>query len=720
MFRKLVSGLPFSPALVGSLGFYARRLKEEQATRRLGLIFTALALVVQSFAVFSPPDPANAASSNDMIYGGIDSRADILSAYDNNTKFRNVMKYTGITRAELATTQAKTINNLSYGTGANAWKSWGYNSRFSSAQGEVKHSAFGTTVYSRPHHLYNTTAYQKQYGQSIKVFYAKSAKFGEFGIMLNCGNLISPKLPTPPPPPPAPVATCSNLDVIKIDYNRYKFKASATVSGGATISSYTIVVRNAAGAVVKTITQPSTATSIDIPTEYTFTPGSYTAVATVTTSLGTKTSTNCAESFTVAEPPTPASPSVTIDKKVDGVDLKTVNVNQEFTYQLVVKNTGNVVLNNVLVTDPAPTGVTMIKASQGTIAANKWSHTVPSLAIGQSVSYTITAKVPAYVAGQLKNNACVDTPTIPGTNPDDCDDAVVELPVPEIKVCELSTFKLITIKEPDFNATLHSKNLADCNSILVCDLTSNTLITIRETAFDASKHTKDLTQCENMQVCELTTGEIITISRNDFDAGKHSTEPYDCQTSVVLGKSTNNLTQNVDATKVTAQAGDRIVYTLTAENAGKIDANIDFSENVTDTLEYATINDNGGSATTESQGEKVLSWGKMTLKPGEKVTRSFTVKVLDEIPATARGTSEPSSYDCVMTNTFGTSVSINVQCEAPKVLEATIEQLPSTGPGENMLFAGVLGSVVTFFYARSRQLATEVRLIRKDFNSGTL
>jgi hypothetical protein len=181
-----------------------------------------------------------------------------------------------------------------------------------------------------------------------------------------------------------------------------------------------------------------------------------------------------------------------------------------------------------------------------------------------------------------------------------------------------------------------------------------------------------------------------------------------------------NLTQNTDATKVTAQGGDRIIFTMSAENTGKIDARLNFSENVTDTLEYATINYNGGSATSEVDGAKVLSWGAMTLKPGEKVTRSFTVKVLDEIPSTARGTSDQGSYDCVMTNTFGTSVSIPVACQAPKVLEATIEQLPSTGPGENMVFAGIIGSVVTFFYARSRQLAKEVRLIRKDFNSGTL
>ncbi|HKX23606.1 MAG TPA: hypothetical protein VJM46_00050 [Candidatus Saccharimonadales bacterium] len=62
MFRKLVSSLPFSPALVGQLGFYARRLSKEQASRRLGLIFTVLALVVQSLALLSPPESTYAAS----------------------------------------------------------------------------------------------------------------------------------------------------------------------------------------------------------------------------------------------------------------------------------------------------------------------------------------------------------------------------------------------------------------------------------------------------------------------------------------------------------------------------------------------------------------------------------------------------------------------------------------------------------------------------------
>ena len=86
----------------------------------------------------------------------------------------------------------------------------------------------------------------------------------------------------------------------------------------------------------------------------------------------------------------------------------------------------------------------------------------------------------------------------------------------------------------------------------------------------------------------------------------------------------------------------------------------------------------------------------------------------------ARGQSEPSSYDCVMLNSFGNTVRITVACAGPKIVETTVSELPKTGPGENMLFAAVVGSVVTFFWARSRQLGKEVRLIRKDFNMGTI
>jgi LPXTG-motif cell wall-anchored protein len=73
-----------------------------------------------------------------------------------------------------------------------------------------------------------------------------------------------------------------------------------------------------------------------------------------------------------------------------------------------------------------------------------------------------------------------------------------------------------------------------------------------------------------------------------------------------------------------------------------------------------------------------------------------------------------------MTNTFGNTVAINVNCPTPKVIEQTVAELPHTGASANMIFAGAVLATVTFFYARSRQLKTEVRLIRRDLNAGTI
>jgi uncharacterized repeat protein (TIGR01451 family) len=70
----------------------------------------------------------------------------------------------------------------------------------------------------------------------------------------------------------------------------------------------------------------------------------------------------------------------------------------------------------------------------------------------------------------------------------------------DIKVCNLADKKVITIKETEFDAAKHSKDLNDCKTttpgnITVCELSTKKVITIKETEFDAAKHTKDLNKC---------------------------------------------------------------------------------------------------------------------------------------------------------------------------------------------------------------------------------
>lgn len=103
MFRKLVSTISFSPALVAQMSHYATQLRKEEVTRRVTIIFTILALIVQSLVVFSPPESANASSEQDLIRGGVRSLEELLVQYDKNTDdIRDIYTTAGLTRAELA------------------------------------------------------------------------------------------------------------------------------------------------------------------------------------------------------------------------------------------------------------------------------------------------------------------------------------------------------------------------------------------------------------------------------------------------------------------------------------------------------------------------------------------------------------------------------------------------------------------------------------------
>ena len=192
-----------------------------------------------------------------------------------------------------------------------------------------------------------------------------------------------------------------------------------------------------------------------------------------------------------------------------------------------------------------------------------------------------------------------------------------------------------------------------------------------------------------------------------------------CVANVIQSKSALNLSQSsVDATTVAAKANDVIKYTLTVKNTGLAPSTLTIKENLKDVSEYANITDNGGGIFDTTT--KILTWPTIVLGPGEKQTRVFAVTVLSQIPATSSGQSNPTSFDCRMTNVFGNQVDVSISCPGEKIVEKVAEQLPKTGPTENMIFAGIVLAVVTYFYARTRQLKTEVRLVRRNLNTGTI
>jgi uncharacterized repeat protein (TIGR01451 family) len=192
-----------------------------------------------------------------------------------------------------------------------------------------------------------------------------------------------------------------------------------------------------------------------------------------------------------------------------------------------------------------------------------------------------------------------------------------------------------------------------------------------------------------------------------------------CIPNIIKSKKAVNTSQGfVDASIVSANSGDQINYTITISNTGLSPTSVKLEDNLSDLLDYATLVDNGGGTLDSATG--ILSWPDITLAPNDIQTRTYVIRILDSIPATAQGSSNLSSYDCVLTNTFGNSININVVCPTQKVVEKVATELPKTGPTANIVFACIILAAAAYFFARSRQLEKEIRLIRKNANTGTI
>lgn len=189
------------------------------------------------------------------------------------------------------------------------------------------------------------------------------------------------------------------------------------------------------------------------------------------------------------------------------------------------------------------------------LAAGKASATATNsadeaIAVSDTANVTLTKGSLKYVAGSTKLVPRSGTPsnlpdgvTTGGVNAGNLPgstvryvqfEAKVDCPEPPktIKVCELATKKVITIREDEFDSSKHSRNLDDCKEVVkkitVCELATKKIVTIREADFDASKHSKNLADCASkpapgeITVCELETGTIVNIREDEYDASLHS------------------------------------------------------------------------------------------------------------------------------------------------------------------------------------------------------
>jgi len=190
-----------------------------------------------------------------------------------------------------------------------------------------------------------------------------------------------------------------------------------------------------------------------------------------------------------------------------------------------------------------------------------------------------------------------------------------------------------------------------------------------------------------------------------------------CNANVSLSVDAINLSKDSkSAANHTADPGDRIQYSLHTKNVSSRKTTTVIQEQVTDLLEYSTVIDAGGG--TFDQTAKNISWGTVNLESNQTDTRTFVVQLNETFAATPQAADNKLSYDCTLTTVYGNQLNVPLSCPLGKQIEGTVRQLPETGPGTDTIFSLVVIMLVTYFYARSRQMNREMRVIRRDFNVG--
>ncbi len=221
MFEKLLSVLPYNPSLVHQMSFYSHRMREEANIRRTGMVFLALAFLVQFVAVLNPPRQTFAEDSNNMSISPITSASHGKAVCLNNTRhYHDIMTYYGITCEDIGNASTLTIHSegqMYYSIGHNSVGQRNANTQrvTNEAAVSIPTDAGNITVYYRLLRSWDSPGTNSAYEGTLRV---TSAKTGEvWYILKNCGNLVSvhpPKryvpptpAPTKPTPKPAPTPT---------------------------------------------------------------------------------------------------------------------------------------------------------------------------------------------------------------------------------------------------------------------------------------------------------------------------------------------------------------------------------------------------------------------------------------------------------------------------------------------------------------------------------
>lgn len=677
MFRKLLSNLPFNPSLIHQLSFYTKRMKREASIRRLGAVFIVLAMFIQFAAVLSPAQPSVASSSNDVIPGGFTTRQQATNWCTGNAEIRGIYARYGITCSAIASATTVTHNTYDYGNQMYSLGRLPYGKK-----GEHPVYANGKTYYAR---LVSSWG-----NYNFRALAVKTTSNKTFFVMYDCGNPISigklPPVEQPKKPDVATTKTVSNAAPLK----GQSFTYTVTVRNNGPGEATGVGIRDEAPQGVDFLTvsgglgSPHVSTKLlTSGTKFNLAAGQstiykLTARLTVDGPLrldntacalasngDTNANNNCGTATVLVRPvcPLPGKGNLPLgDPNCNTPGLKIekttsnhkLKVGDTFVYRLKVTNNGDVDLSRVVVRDVAPAHLEFTESKEP----------------GAS-DFTNVANSTDYVSKQfsLAKGASI--------------------------TIELKARVVSGTKDPVSNEACALGYTSGGGVAGACDKEEVTI-----------------------EACGLPGKENLSPDSEECRPCADSQDQTDTSVCIELSKQASNETQNIsDANDTTAHAGDTITYTLHAKNTGSVAVNtFSIEENIGDILDYADVTDTHGG--TLDKATNIIKWPAGSIAGGATMEQKLTVKVKDPIPQTTRSSSNPGTYDLTMTNVYGNKVDIKLPGNVVKTTEQITTTLPNTGPGTSLLIGFVITSVIAYFFARSRLMATELVIAREEYSGG--
>lgn len=207
------------------------------------IIFMILTLIVQSLAVFSPPDSANAASEQDLIRGGVRDIDDLLTRFDTNADdIRDIYTTLGISREDILSASFGSFNSKDdiytvsrYG-------------QYSPEQGETSFSYKRSSGniglrYISPLNLADTSDTKKRTGTTYEAWIGQSAKLGWFAIIKSSASIATKGYPSTITPNTAS-ATSSLIKTLNVHNLSQNTPANTSPAKPFDKLRYTVTVKN--------------------------------------------------------------------------------------------------------------------------------------------------------------------------------------------------------------------------------------------------------------------------------------------------------------------------------------------------------------------------------------------------------------------------------------------------------------------------------------------